>query len=242
MKLSGDYKYEVSQERLWEALLDPEILAGTLPGCEELQQTGENAYRGKLKMKVGPVQGLFEGTVELTNLDPPNSYDLTIDGKGAPGFMKGTGSLRLEPDGDGTLLHYEIEAQVGGRIASVGQRLVESSAKVITKQGLQGLERQLEAQTPEAQTSSEDEADEAKARDGRADPDEVDTEDLGPKPAKKAQEAARPAPPSQAEFAGEFVKGLAGELIPKKYRPTLFVALALITVIVIAIAMRTCGG
>jgi uncharacterized protein len=209
VKLDGEYRYGVSQDRLWQALLDPEVLAGTLPGAEELVKVGENAYQGKLKVKVGPVQGLFEGTVELTNLDPPNGYDLSIEGKGAPGFMKGTGWLRLAPDGDGTVLRYEIDAQVGGRIASVGQRLVESSAKVITKQGLQGLERQLAARAP-------------------------------------AQTAAAPAPsvaqPSQADLAGDFVKGMAGELIPKKQRPMLIVALALVVVIAIAVALRTCGG
>ncbi|HVS65860.1 MAG TPA: carbon monoxide dehydrogenase subunit G [Thermoanaerobaculia bacterium] len=238
MKLTGEYRYEVTRERLWEALLDPEILAGTLPGCEELQQTGENAYRGKLEMKVGPVQGLFEGTVVLTNLDPPNGYDLDIDGKGAPGFMKGTGSLRLVPDGDGTILHYEIDAQVGGRIASVGQRLVESSAKVITRQGLQGLERQLGGG---ATATAADAAPAPAASGGEPELAPVGQADRAQAQRPEARSTASGAP-SQAAFAGDFVKGLAGELVPKQHRPALFVALALITVIVIAVVMRTCGG
>ncbi|HVS12867.1 MAG TPA: carbon monoxide dehydrogenase subunit G [Thermoanaerobaculia bacterium] len=236
MKLEGEYRYGVSQERLWQALLDPEVLAGTLPGCEDLERVGENEYKGKLKMKVGPVQGLFEGTVQLTNLDPPNGYELSIQGNGAPGFMKGSGTLRLTPDGDGTVLSYALDAQVGGRIASVGQRLVESSAKVITRQGLQGLERQLAAPAP-AEAGVVDAVPEG------LDPDEVPTRKLVPDGATGADPAPqKPAVPSQSELAGEFVKGLAGELIPKQQRPILLVALVLITAIVIAVAMRTCGG
>jgi carbon monoxide dehydrogenase subunit G len=238
LKLDGEYRYAVSRDRLWQALLDPEVLAGTLPGCEDLKQIGENAYQGRLKMKVGPVQGVFEGTVELTNLDPPNGYDLSIDGKGAPGFMKGTGTLRLTPDGDGSLLHYEIDAQVGGRIASVGQRLVESSAKVITKQGLQGLERQLAAQAAPAAGAAPAPGEEDESIPFEDMPThKLDLVDGAP----KAQVAAVE-PPSQTEFASEFIKGLAGELVPKKQRPLILVALALVAVIVIAVVLRTCGG
>lgn len=136
---------------VWEAILDPEVLSRTLPGCEDMAPVGDNQFRGKLKMKVGPVQGLFEGGVELLDLDPPNGYNLKMDGKGAPGFVNGTGSLRLEDaDDGGTLLHYDIDARVGGRIAAVGQRLLDSSAKVLTRQGLQGLEAQLEARAASA--------------------------------------------------------------------------------------------
>lgn len=130
---------------VWEAILDPEVLSRTLPGCEDMAPVGDHQFRGKLKMKVGPVQGVFEGGVELLDLDPPNGYNLKMDGKGAPGFVNGTGSLRLEDAEDGgTLLHYDIDARVGGRIAAVGQRLLDSSAKVLTRQGIQGLEAQLE--------------------------------------------------------------------------------------------------
>ncbi|MEM6704826.1 MAG: SRPBCC domain-containing protein [Acidobacteriota bacterium] len=143
MKLAGDYILDAPRELVWRALLDPNVLSKTLPGCEDLREVGENQYEGRLKMKVGPVQGVFEGEVQLSNIDAPNSYDLTIEGKGAPGFMNGNGTLTLADDPGGTKLTYEIDAQVGGRIASVGQRLVESSAKVITKQGLKGLDQQI---------------------------------------------------------------------------------------------------
>ena len=151
MKITGKHALAVPRDVVWEAILDPEVLSRTLPGCEDMAPVGDNQFRGKLKMKIGPVQGLFEGGVELLDLDPPNGYNLKMDGKGAPGFVTGTGSIRLEDtDDNGTLLHYDIDARVGGRIAAVGQRLLDSSAKVLTRQGLQGLDRQLEARAAAA--------------------------------------------------------------------------------------------
>ena len=139
MKIKGSHTLAVPRGVVWEAILDPEVLSRTLPGCEDMAPVGDNQFRGKLKMKVGPVQGVFEGGVELLDLDPPNGYRLKMDGKGAPGFVNGNGSIRLEDTEDGgTLLHYEIDAQVGGRIAAVGQRLLDSSAKVLTRQGPAG--------------------------------------------------------------------------------------------------------
>lgn len=216
MKLSGEYSYDVPRDQVWEALLDPEVLSRTLPGCEDLQRIGENEYAGKLKMKVGPVQGVFEGKVKLSDLDPPNGYHLRIDGRGAPGFMNGDGRLTLEDQGNSTLLRYEIEAQVGGRIASVGQRLLDSSAKVITKQGLEGLARQLE-------TSSDQESG-AGAGDGMG--------TATPEPT---------AAPSQAGFAGAFVTGLVDELVPKERQPLLAVAGLLAALAIIAVVMRACA-
>ncbi len=151
MKITGKHALAVPRDVVWEAILDPEVLSRTLPGCEDMAPVGNNQFRGKLKMKVGPVQGLFEGGVELLDLDPQNGYNLKMDGKGAPGFVTGTGSIRLEDSEDGgTMLHYDIDARVGGRIAAVGQRLLDSSAKVLTRQGLQGLDRQLEARAAAA--------------------------------------------------------------------------------------------
>ena len=143
MKLTGDYTFEASRDEVWKALLDPEVLSRTLPGCEDLRQSAENTFEGKLAMKVGPVQGVFQGKVELSDLTPPTGYTLTLTGKGAPGFVNGKGRLELEESGATTLLRYEVDAQVGGRIAGVGQRLLDSSAKVITRQALEGLDAQI---------------------------------------------------------------------------------------------------
>ncbi len=145
MELSGTYTFDTPREVVWQALMDPEVLASVMPGCEKLEQSGENEYQGVLKIKVGPVQGEFQGTVRLADLHAPESFRLSVDGKGAPGFMKGEGEVHLEAQGALTVMHYAGKAQVGGRIASVGQRLLDSTAKSITRQSLEGLHAQVKA-------------------------------------------------------------------------------------------------
>ena len=226
MKIKGSHTLAVPRGVVWEAILNPEVLSRTLPGCEDMAPIGDNRFRGKLKMKVGPVQGVFEGGVELLDLDPPNGYSLKMDGKGAPGFVNGNGSLRLEDTDDGgTLLHYEIDAQVGGRIAAVGQRLLDSSAKVLTRQGLQGLEKQLAARAPKPAGGA-----------ATGDPDtgtDVQAPAAASDPARSAGAAAEA--PSQAAFAGRFAAGLTRELWPY------FVGGALVLLAAIAISLRACS-
>jgi hypothetical protein len=215
VKIAGKHTLSVPRDVVWEAILDPEVLSRTLPGCEDMAPVGDNEFRGKLKMKVGPVQGVFEGGVELLDLDPPNGYKLKMDGKGAPGFVNGNGSLRLEDAEDGgTLLHYEIDARVGGRIAAVGQRLLDSSAKVLTRQGLQGLEKQLEARAAAAPAP--------------------DAAPIPPQAAPLQAETGAEAP-SQAAFAGKFAAGLARELWPY------LAGGALVLLAAIAISLRACS-
>ncbi len=144
MKLAGTHIFAVPRERLWEALLDPEILARTLPGCDALERIEENKYRGALTVAIGPVRGQFQGTLELSDLDPPDGYDMVVKGQGPAGFMKGKGRISLAEAEGGTELTYDLDAQVGGRIAGVGQRLLDSSAKVVAQQGLEGLAAQVE--------------------------------------------------------------------------------------------------
>jgi carbon monoxide dehydrogenase subunit G len=158
MKIEGQHLFSAPPEFVWEAVTDPGVLAKVLPGCEDFHEIGENQFSGKLKIKVGPVQGDFQGNVQLSELNPPRSYRLQLKGKGAPGFVEGDGELQLSPqDNGGTLLQYSVDARIGGRIATVGQRLLDSSSKVITRQALEGLAQQVEARTLVA------EADKAKA-------------------------------------------------------------------------------
>lgn len=145
MKIEGSYTISAPRDAVWEALNDPEVLSKTIPGGQELEKTGENQYKAKMKIRVGPVQGVFNGNVELTDLKPPESYHMMVDGRGAPGFVKGEGNLRLEDQGDNTVLHYEGDAQVGGRLASVGQRLMDTSAQALIRQSLETLEAQIQA-------------------------------------------------------------------------------------------------
>lgn len=250
MKISGEYVFPVAREELWQALLDPEVLANTLPGCEDLKQVGENQLEGKLKMKVGPVQGLFEGRVEITELDPPNGYSLSLSGQGAPGFVNGKGRLSLEETGDGTRLRYDIDAQVGGRIAAVGQRLLDSSAKVITRQGLEGLDRQLRARAATATMLSAQETGQELPAGARPIAERLDGDGDPYRTVAMPYESPTPTPafqpPSQAEFTRGFLAGLLKELLPKGgqwAKPEIIVlAATLILLLAVAISLRACSG
>jgi carbon monoxide dehydrogenase subunit G len=118
-----------------------------MPGCEKLEAVEENKYKGILNVKVGPVQGKFEGLVTISEVNPAVGYTIQVDGRGAAGFMKGVGQVQLEDQGANTLIHYGGDAQVGGRIASVGQRLLDTTAKSMTRQSLEGLHQQIKART-----------------------------------------------------------------------------------------------
>lgn len=163
MKVAGEYTFDASPEDVWNGLMDPEVLAATMPGCEKLELVGDNQYEGELNIKVGPVQGKFKGRIELENIDAPSSYDMKVDGQGAQGFVKATARVAIRPAEDKTSMTYEGDSQVGGRIASVGQRLLESSAKAIIKQSLEGLNGVLAAKAGGASAEAVEEATSAAA-------------------------------------------------------------------------------
>jgi carbon monoxide dehydrogenase subunit G len=145
MNLKGSHVFQAPRSAVWDALLDPQVLGRALPGGDRLERVSENEYRAAMNVKVGPVQGKFEGKVELTDLEPGRGYRMQVNGEGTPGFVNGEGTIYLADDGDGsgTLLTYEGTVQVGGRIASVGQRLLDSTAKSIIRQGLKTLDEHL---------------------------------------------------------------------------------------------------
>lgn len=143
MDVAGDYTFDAPQDMVWAALLDPNVLGSVMPGGKGFEQTGEDEYAGVLEVKVGPVQGTFKGQIKLSDIVAPESYTITVDGKGAPGFVKATGALKLEARDPQTYMTYSGSAQVGGRIASVGQRLMDSAAKSIIRQSLDGLNEYL---------------------------------------------------------------------------------------------------
>jgi hypothetical protein len=156
MLLEGSYTFTVPVEAVWNALMDPTVLASALPGGEEIIQVGENEYTATMNVRIGPVQGRFEGRIELTDIVPLQSYRMKVNGQGAPGFVSGEGNLQLSPHGDGgSLLEYRGDVQVGGKIAGVSQRLVESSARSLTRQGLQALEAQIDSRiSPSAEPAA----------------------------------------------------------------------------------------
>jgi len=144
MKLAGDYRFNAPAADVWKALLDPVILAAVMPGCEKLELV-DDAYVGDLNIKVGPVQGKFHGKVVLADVVEQQGYTMTVDGRGAPGFVKAKAAVKLTPEGPQTVMVYDADAQVGGRIASVGQRLIDSSARAIIKESLEGLNANITA-------------------------------------------------------------------------------------------------
>jgi carbon monoxide dehydrogenase subunit G len=145
MKVEGSYTFDAPRDDVWTAMLDPDVLSNTLPGVQQLEKSGENVYKAAMKIRIGPVQGLYTGTVNLSDLNPTEYLQLHVDGRGAPGFVKGDGELRLEVQGDQTIMHYSGDAQVGGRLASVGQRLMESSVQALIGQSLESLNAQIVA-------------------------------------------------------------------------------------------------
>src|SRR6201985_2663549 len=130
MTMNGEVQLPASREVVWAKLNDPAVLKACIPGCEELEKTDEHGFRAVAKMKVGPVSARFKGRVTLSDLDPPNGYKITGEGEGGvAGFAKGGATVILADKEEGTLLTYSVEAQIGGKLAQLGQRLILGSAK-----------------------------------------------------------------------------------------------------------------
>ncbi len=130
MDMSGEYVIPAPRETVWKALNDPEILRRCIPGCEEMEKTSDTSFAAKVTAKVGPVKARFSGAVTLSDIDPPSSYRITGEGTGgAAGFAKGSAVVRLEETSEGTKLTYTVDANVGGKLAQVGSRLIDATAK-----------------------------------------------------------------------------------------------------------------
>lgn len=146
MKVEGDYIFNGTQDAVWEVVRDPEALAAALPGAQSFDQVGENEYEGVMDVRVGPVSGVFSGRVIISDEQPPETLILTVEGRGKPGFIKGSGHVKLTDQGDGTtLMNYEGDMQIGGRLASVGQRMLDTANKSMIRQGLESLDMLLQA-------------------------------------------------------------------------------------------------
>lgn len=130
MDMTGEHRINLPQARVWAALNDPEILKASIPGCEELVRDGENRFKGRVAAAVGPVRAKFAGEATLSDIDPPNGYVLTGSGSGgAAGMAKGSATVRLSTEDGVTVLRYEAKAQVAGKLAQIGARLVDMAAK-----------------------------------------------------------------------------------------------------------------
>ncbi len=151
MKIQGEYVFDGPREEVWELLRDPEVLATALPGTQSLTPVSENEavstseYEGEMHVRVGPVVGAFSGRIIASNEVAPESYTLTVEGKGKAAFVKASGDVQLIDQGDGTtLMKYEGEFQVGGKLVSVGQRLIDGVSKKMLRHGLNTLNKALQ--------------------------------------------------------------------------------------------------
>ncbi|MGE0716862.1 MAG: carbon monoxide dehydrogenase subunit G [Alphaproteobacteria bacterium] len=135
MDMTGEYRIAAPREAVWAALNDPEVLRQAIPGCEEIDKSSPTEFTAKVTAKVGPVKARFGGKVTLSDLDPPNGYRISGEGQGgAAGFAKGGAEVKLSDDGDGTLLKYTVNANVGGKLAQIGSRLIDATARKMAEE------------------------------------------------------------------------------------------------------------
>lgn len=144
MKLSGEHRIPAPRQTVWEGLNNPDVLKESIPGCETLEETGENELTATVKAKVGPVSAKFGGTVTLSDFNPPESYVISGEGKGgAAGFAKGSAKVTLAEDGSDTILTWEADANVGGKLAQIGSRLIDSTAKKMAGQFFDAFSKKI---------------------------------------------------------------------------------------------------
>lgn len=135
MEINGEERISAPRQKVWEALNDPEILRQCIPGCQSLEKTSDTQMSAVVKIKIGPVSASFTGAVTLENIIAPESYTISGEGKGGiAGFAKGGADVRLDEDGAETVLSYDVNAQVGGKLAQLGSRLIDSTSKKLAAQ------------------------------------------------------------------------------------------------------------
>ncbi len=143
MKIEGNHRFDGSQQEVWDLLLDPDAIRKSMPGVKEWKEVGPDQYEITIKIAVAGIGGTYTGKVALTDQQPPSRYRLSMEGGGAMGFVKGQGDVELTPEKDKTMMRYIANAELGGTLASVGQRLAGVLAKPLINQGLKALDKQL---------------------------------------------------------------------------------------------------
>jgi hypothetical protein len=149
MTMNGEYQLPAPQQTVWEALNDPAVLKACIPGCESLDKTSDNGFQAVATIKIGPVKAKFKGSVTLSDIDPPNGYKISGQGEGGvAGFAKGGANVKLAPKDGGTLLSYTVEAQIGGKLAQLGQRLINGAAKKVADDFFGNFAKAVSPQQP----------------------------------------------------------------------------------------------
>lgn len=217
MNISGEYVFRAPPQFVWDALQDPKVLAAVLPGCERLDEVSPHNFEGAIKLKVGPVQGEYAGKVTLGDLKPPESFTMKVEGTGQQGYVNATAAIALAPESQGTKVTYASEAQVGGRIATLGGRLIETSARSIVRQSLEGLDACITAQLAAAAVV---------ARAGGSTSE-----------AKAAAASAVMPTTSQADVAARVAKDVASDLVSPGVRRAILFAIILAIVLFVALQL-----
>ena len=236
MQLEGSYQFQAPRAAVWEALMNPDVLAQALPGGEQMERVGDNEYRAVMNVRVGPVQGKFQGSIELADIVHLEGYRMKVSGQGAPGFLSGEGTLRLEENGGAdavyTDLIYSGDVQIGGRIAGVSQRLIDSTAKSLTRQGLQALDQHIQGQLNPPVAPA---------------PVASSTNDAASTPTASTPAASTPAPaskgPSSAAIATnvarDVAKDIAADYVPlDKQEKVLYAALGALGMLLFVVLVR----
>jgi carbon monoxide dehydrogenase subunit G len=151
MDMQGSRQLAVTQQQAWDALNDPTVLKTCIPGCDKVEATGENQYAIAMALKIGPVSAKFTGKITLSDIKPPASYKLSFDGQGGvAGFGKGSAEVVLTPNDDGCELAYTVHASVGGKVAQLGQRLIDGAAKSMAEDFFKRFDAEMQRQYPES--------------------------------------------------------------------------------------------
>jgi hypothetical protein len=151
MDMQGSRQLAVTQQQAWDALNDPAVLKACIPGCDKVEPTSENQYAIAMALKIGPVSARFTGKITLTDINPPASYKLSFDGQGGvAGFGKGSAAVTLAPNADGCELSYTVHASVGGKVAQLGQRLIDGTAKAMSEDFFKRFDEAMQKAHPEA--------------------------------------------------------------------------------------------
>ncbi|RKF16764.1 carbon monoxide dehydrogenase [Roseovarius spongiae] len=149
MEMSGEHRIAAPRDTVWAALNDPDVLRACIPGCESLEKTSDTTMEAVVRQKIGPVKARFNGAVELLNIDAPKSYTIQGEGKGGvAGFAKGSADVRLAEDAGETVLTYTAQAQIGGKLAQLGNRLVGSTARKLAQQFFVNFHNHLTDEDP----------------------------------------------------------------------------------------------
>lgn len=219
MELKGNYTFDAPQNLVWEALNDPNVLGSVMPGSKGFTEVGDNEYEGKLKVKVGPVQGDFDATIALVDVNKPVSYTINVDGKGNVGYVQASGGINLSPaDDNKTEMDYSGTAQISGRIASVGQRLMDSTARSIVRQSLNGLNEYLKLQAEQASATAS----------ATTSDDETDSEDALQETVAAETVVPEYQAPSEMEVGMNVMRDVLNDFIPRQYQPFVLAAIVII--------------